>query len=71
IKTLVSARFEELDLNDLVPGNSQRFSPALAYQINGYNAMIKFQYFKIWKEESIDPFSWREQFRLGLQFQFK
>ena len=71
IKTLVSARFEELDLNDLVPGNSQRFSPALAYQINGYNAMIKFQYFKILKEEIIDPFSWEEQFRLGLQFQFK
>ena len=71
LNTLVSARFEELDLNDLVPGNSQRFSPAVAYQINGFNAMIKFQYFKILKEESIDPFSWKEQFRLGLQFQFK
>jgi len=70
-KTILSARYEELDLNDLVPGNSQRFSPAIAYQINGYNAMIKFQYFNIIKEESSDPFNWNEQFRLGMQFQFK
>lgn len=70
-KTIVSARYEELDLNDLVEGNSQRFSSAIAYQINGYNAMVKFQYFNIIKEESIDPLKWDEQFRIGMQFQFK
>lgn len=70
-KTIVSARYEELDLNDLVKGNSQRFSPAIAYQINGYDAMIKFQYFNIIKEESIDPLKWTEQFRIGMQLQFK
>ncbi|MFC6876487.1 porin [Flavobacterium myungsuense] len=71
IKTIVSARYEELDLNDLVKGRSERFSTAIAYQMNGYNAMIKFQYFNIIKEESIDPLKWDEQFRLGMQFQFK
>ncbi|NHM07353.1 hypothetical protein G4D82_08985 [Flavobacterium sp. CYK-4] len=70
-KTIVSARYEELDLNDLVPGNSQRFSSALAYQLSGYNAMIKFQYFNILKEESLDPLKWDEQFRIGMQFLFK
>jgi len=70
-KTIVSARFEELDLNDLATGKSQRFSPALAYQINGFDAMIKFQYFNILKEESIDPIRWKEQFRIGLQLKFK
>jgi len=60
-----------LDLNDLVPGKSERFSPAIAYQINGYNAMLKFQYFNIIKEETIDPFNWKEQFRIGMQLQFK
>lgn len=70
-KTIVSGRYEEIDLNDLVPGNSQRFSSALAYQINGYNAMIKFQYFNIIKEEIIDPLKWDEQFRIGMQFLFK
>jgi len=70
-KTIFSLRYEELDLSDLVAGKSQRFSPAVAYQINGYNAMIKFQYFNIIKEEAIDPLRWTEQFRIGLQLQFK
>ncbi|AWI25959.1 porin [Flavobacterium pallidum] len=71
IRTILSARYEELDLNDLVKGNSRRFSPAIAYQIDGFDAMIKFQYFNILKEEAVDPFKWKEQFRLGLQLNFK
>jgi hypothetical protein len=71
IKTIVSVRYEELDLNDFVKGKSERFSGALAYQMSGYNAMIKFQYFNILREESIDPLKWDEQFRIGMQFQFK
>lgn len=71
INTIVSARYETLDLNDLAPGNSKRFSPAIAYQLKGFDAMIKFQYFNILKEESIDPFRWTEQFRIGMQFRFK
>jgi len=70
IKTIVSARYEELDLNDLAAGNSKRFSPAIAYQISGFDAMIKFQYFNILKEEKIDPLKWNEQYRLGMQFNF-
>lgn len=70
-KTIISARYEELDLSDLVPGNSRRLSSAVAYQINGFDAMIKFQYFNILKEESIDPIRWTEQFRIGLQLNFK
>ncbi|NMH29208.1 porin [Flavobacterium silvaticum] len=70
-RTILSARYEELDLNDLNPGNSQRISGAIAYQIQGYNAMVKLQYFNIIKEESIDPLKWENQLRLGIQFQFK
>jgi hypothetical protein len=66
--TILSARYEEVDLNDLVKGKSQRFSPAIGYKLKGYNAMIKFQYFKIFKDESIDPFNWKDQYRLGMQF---
>lgn len=69
-KTIVSCRYEELDLSDLVAGSSKRISPAIAYQISGYDAMIKFQYFNILKEESIDPLKWTEQYRLGIQFNF-
>lgn len=71
IKTIISARYEELDLNDLVKGNSRRFSPAIAYQVDGFDAMIKFQYFNILKEETVDPFKWKEQYRIGIQLNFK
>lgn len=71
IKTIVSARYEELDLNDLVPGNSQRFSSAIAYQIHGYNAVIRAQYFHINREEMIDPLKWKNQLRIGMVFQLK
>jgi len=71
IRTIFSARYEELDLSDLVAGNSKRFSPAIAYQIDGFDAMIKFQYFNILKEETIDPFKWQEQYRIGIQLNFK
>lgn len=71
-KTIISVRYEELDLNDLAKGNSRRFSPAVAYQIDGFDAMVKFQYFNILKEEaSIDPLRWTEQFRIGLQLIFR
>lgn len=68
-RTILSARYEELDLNDLVKGNSERFSPAIAYRFKGVKAMFKFQYFNIIKEESIDPFKWKEQYRFGMQFE--
>ncbi len=71
-KSVFSARFEELDLNDLVPGNSHRLSVAYAYQLRGWNSMLKIQYFGILKEElPIDPLRWTEQVRLGWQYAFR
>lgn len=71
-KTILSVRYEQLDLNDLVNGRSERLSFALAYQFNGFNSMLKFQYFNVLREEDqIDPLRWREQFRLGWQFLLK
>jgi hypothetical protein len=70
LRTIASVRFEELDLNDLVPGNSRRFSAALAYQIDGFQSMIKAQWWSILREESIDPLRWSEQVRVGWQVQF-
>ena len=71
-KTILSVRYEQLDLNDLITGRSERLSFAVAYQINGFNSMLKFQYFNILREEElIDPLRWTEQFRIGWQFLFK
>lgn len=71
LKSIISVRYEELDLSDLIPGKSQRLSAALAYQIRGFDSMIKFQYFQILAEETIDPIRWTEQFRIGWQLNFK
>lgn len=72
LNTIFSVRYEQLDLSDLVVGRSDRLSFAIAYQLNGYNSMIKFQYFNILNEEEIiDPLRWTEQFRIGWQLLFK
>lgn len=72
IRTIASVRYETLNMNDLADGELQRFSAALAYQLKGYDAMIKVQYFKNLKEEvNIDPLRWTEQLRIGIQYTFK
>ena len=68
---IVSGRYETLDLSDLIPGASHRLGAAVAYQFKGFDSMIKFQYFNILQEESIDPIRWTEQFRIGWQYNFK
>jgi hypothetical protein len=70
-KTIFSIRYEEMDFSDLVKGRSKRYSPAIAYQIDGFNAMIKAQYFGIISEDPLDTLKWNEQFRIGMQFMFK
>ncbi len=69
-RTILSSRFEELDLNDLVAGNSQRLSFAAAYQFSAFRSMLKLQWWSIVEEESIDPQNWTEQMRVGWQFTF-
>ena len=69
--TIISCRYEQFDLNDLVDGKSQRIYGSLAYQIDGFNSMIKFQYWHILSEEENDPLKWTNQFRLGWCFLFK
>jgi hypothetical protein len=71
-KTMLSARFEELNLNDLAPGIQRRIGGAVAYQFRGYDCMLKVQFWHILEEEaSVDPLRWTEQVRIGLQYQFK
>jgi phosphate-selective porin len=71
LKTIFSSRYEEYNLNDLAPGINKRINAALAYQIDGFNSMIKLQYFHILEEESIDPLRWNYQIRIGWQYLFK
>lgn len=65
--TIVSLRYDLMDLNDLVQGKAERLSASLAYQLSGFNSMIKAQYFRILKEDPIDSQRYHDQFRIGWQ----
>jgi len=68
---IISTRYEEFDLSDLVEGKSQRIYSALAYQLNGFDSMIKFQYWGILAEEVNDPLKWTDQVRIGWCYRFR
>ncbi len=71
-QSIFSARYESLNINDLADGELQRISAAYAYQMKGYDAMFKVQYFHVLAEEEVvDPLRWTEQIRLGFQYNFK
>lgn len=71
-KSILSVRYEELNLNDLAPGVQQRIGGAYAYQFRNFDCMLKVQYWHILEEEaSIDPLRWNEQVRIGIQYLFK
>lgn len=70
--SILSARYEELNLNDLAPGIQRRFGAAYAYQFRGFDCMLKLQYWQVLEEEvSVDPLRWSEQVRIGIQYLFK
>jgi hypothetical protein len=70
LKTAISLRYESFNISDLVAGDNERLAVALAYQLDGFNSMIKAQWTHIMKEEILDITSWREQFRIGWQVMF-
>lgn len=70
--SILSGRYEELNLNDLAPGIQKRIGGAYAYQFRGFDCMLKVQYWHILEEEaSIDAKRWEEQVRIGIQYLFK
>lgn len=70
-RTILSVRYEELNLNDLTPGLQQRLGGAVAYQFRGFSGMVKAQYWHILdRGTSLDDLDWNEQFRIGIQYMF-
>jgi hypothetical protein len=71
IKSILSARYENYNINDLVYGNAERLSLAAAYQLNGFNNVLKFQYINILKEDTnSEPLKWTANYRIGWQYRF-
>lgn len=67
---IASVRYEDYNVNDLLLGRNERFSAALAYQFDDFKSMIKAQFIHIISEENIDAPDWKQQFRIGWQYQF-
>lgn len=70
LKLIVSGRYETYNVNDLFQGENERFSSAIAYQINGFQSMIKAQLTHVITSEKINAPDWTDQFRIGWQYQF-
>lgn len=69
--TILSVRYEELQLNDLSPGSMRRVCAAAAYQLKGGDAMVKAQYWHTLSEErDLSPLEWTDQVRIGFQYAF-
>jgi len=67
---ILSARYEQYNLNDLLPGYNERISAAVAYQFDGFRSMIKLQTLHILQFENLRPPDWTDQFRIGWQYLF-
>jgi len=74
----LSARFEELNLNNYYEGINQRVSFAYLWLLDGFNSSIKIQYTIPLLEEQNDFFpeavagelNWTAQLRIGWQYRF-
>jgi hypothetical protein len=67
---ILSVRYEQYNLNDLLPGYNERISAAVAYQFDGFRSMIKLQTLHILQFENLRPPDWTDQFRIGWQYLF-
>lgn len=70
-KSVVSVRYENYNLNDLVAGETHRLGIGYAYLINGYRAVLKLHYYRIVSEDvKLEPLKWTDQLRIGMSYAF-
>jgi hypothetical protein len=69
-RTIFSFRFENLNINDLIDGYTERYSAACAYKFKKSDAMLKMQYYFFGKEEIQADIKFKQQLRVGYQINF-
>ncbi len=68
IKTIVSARYDEMNANDLITGVSKNLAVSLCYQLNGYKSMIRAEFYRnLSQTEAINTSKWNNEWRVGWQ----
>jgi hypothetical protein len=69
-RTVLSFRFENLNINDLIEDYTERYSAACAYRFKKSNAILKMQYYFFGKEEVFADIKFKQQLRVGYQINF-
>jgi hypothetical protein len=70
IKTGISARWEDLNINDLAPGSTQRLSFALMWMPRSYSSALKIQFTRILEREALADIKYPAFIRAGWQWKF-
>lgn len=71
VHSVLSLRWENYNLNDLVSGETQRLGVAYSYLFDHYNVAFKIHYYKIMNEDTkLESLKWTDQIRVGVQYSF-
>ena len=71
IRSVFSVNYENLNVNDLIPGNQEWLYFGYAYKISGFNSVIKLEYYIPTQEDYIsNALKYTSQFRIGYQIIF-
>ena len=71
VKSVLSVRYEDVNLNDLVYGKQQWLYVGYAYTMNGFRNVIKVQYSRpVTEDVAQNPLKYTDQIRAGWQYTF-
>lgn len=70
-KSIFSARYENINLNDLVYGSEEWLNFGYAYTLDGFRSIVKLQYYRpLTEDPKSNPLKYTDQLRLGWQHSF-
>jgi hypothetical protein len=73
LKSAISGRYDESNLNDLVPGKYAALTLSYMYFLKHYDSVLRINYTSLQSEEplpGLDPKKWNKQLTIGWQFMF-
>jgi hypothetical protein len=71
IHSVISARYEDVNVNDLVPGDMHWLSIGYAYKVNSFASVFKIDYaIPLQEDSNSDPLKYTGQLRVGYQIVF-
>ncbi len=70
-RSVLSVRYENYNLNDLITGHTERLGVGYAYMFHGMDIAFKIHYYKILNEDQkSESLKWTDQVRVGFQYEF-